>query len=225
MIIVVRRGHTPSRVHKTVRDLFEIRVVPLTAIENEPSHTLRLQELTHCERRRGAGRTKGIEDELGVAREGLAIRMPIGRGREELEDVVGQGEEVHAQRGQDRLQGVTLLVCVDDGERRLSITLQGVSIIRTAQTLGCGAELEAVVHVERQEHVLEVRKRLAVSDGIRPEVVQPDVTNANLELKVVNQVGAVVPYAGVLMGCADEVVVRVAHVDEPFRDALVCDLS
>ena len=40
---------------------------------------------------------------------------------------------------------------------------------------------------------------------------------------MVYKIVSVVPYACILVGSSDEVVVRMAHVDEPVADSLVCD--
>ena len=110
------------------------------------------------------------------------------------------------------LERVPLFVTVDDGKGSLAVTLQRITIIRSSQALDCSTELEAVVHVERQEYVLEIGERFACSDHVGSKPLEADVSDAKLELQVVDQVAAIVPYACILMCRADEVVVCVAHV-------------
>ena len=79
------------------------------------------------------------------------------------------------------------------------------------------------MHVQGQEDVLEIRERFARTDDVGTKAIESDVANPELEFQVIDEIGAVVPHARVLMAGTDEVVVRVAHVDEAVPNSLVGD--
>ena len=189
------RVRAPGMFDQPVRDLLQAGVVAHAAEHQQAGHAVGMQDLAHREVGRRLRRANRVEDDPGVAGEDLALLVAEGRGRDHRHDVLGQRQEVDRQRRENRLQRIPLLLGREDGERRLAISLERVAIVGAADGLRRGAELEAVVHVERHQDVFEVRERLPDAEHVGAELLEPDLAHVDFELQMVDQVGPVVPYA------------------------------
>ncbi len=81
------------------------------------------------------------------------------------------------------------------------------------------------MHIKREQHELEIGERLPRPDQVQAEALHSDVPDTDLVLQVLDEIAAVVPDACSRVPGADEVVVRVAHVDPAVLDPLLCDLA
>ena len=217
------RGHrrVPRGGNQLVHDFFERGIVAHAAERNQPRHARRIQDLANREDRRPLGRGEWIEQHVGAMLEALTLIVSVGRRRNQRDDLFAQRREVHRERGEKHVERTPLLGARHDRERLLPVAAECVRIVRAAEALRRGTQLKAMMHVERKQHVLELRHRLAGANDLWPELVESDLPHLDLDLELVDEIGTVVPHRRELVSRADEVVVRIAHIEEPALEAVL----
>ena len=66
-------------------------------------------------------------------------------GRDHRDDLLREGQEVDVECRQDGLEGITLFGSIDDREGDLAVSLEGVAVVRTPETLDSRTKLKTVV--------------------------------------------------------------------------------
>ena len=67
------------------------------------------------------------------------------------------------------------------------------------------------MHIQWQQHILELGVGLTLANHRRAEISQTDATHFDFRLQLVYQIVAIVPDAGILMAGADKIIVVVGH--------------
>ena len=62
--------------------------------------------------------------------------MAIGSRRQEFQNVSRQFQEIDTERGENSVQGLSLLFAVNNRKWRLSVPANGISVVSAAKTLG-----------------------------------------------------------------------------------------
>ena len=97
---------------------------------------------------------------------------------------------------QDRRQRPPLRRAVHRLRGGLAVAAQGIGVLETADDLGGGLQLVAVMEVERDQDLLEQGERLARGDVVLAEMGEPDAAHRQLVAQALGGVRAVVPEVG-----------------------------